>query len=113
MSNSKYTPDTPKVQMPKRMTAKEVAQLDAGEFYPSYFYNSVMEIARSNVALKDFEDGIIKPDEVKFMGRFIPFKKRTVGCKVRMLIRGRELKRVYSDGRQVNRFALDLERLAS
>jgi hypothetical protein len=32
MSNIKYTPETRKAQMPKRMTAKEGAQLAAAEF---------------------------------------------------------------------------------
>lgn len=98
--------------MPKRMTSQQINQLDDTEYYPAYFYNAVVQLGRPNAALLDFDRGIIDPDEVIFLGIYRPFEKRPFGTKARMRIRGRELKRIFTEGRQPTRFTGKLERIA-
>ena len=112
MKKNNLTPETKKKDMPKRLTAQQVQQLDGNDFYPAYFYNAALEIARHNIALLDYDKGIIDPDEVRFLGAQVWGEKRVIGNKARLRIRGREIQRIFKEGRQPRRFTGKLERLA-
>lgn len=95
----KYITSSKRHELPEEFSEQEANALESKTYYPSHFYNAVVGIKRTDVALKDFERGIINPDEVRFRGIYRPFQKRLKGQKARMMIRGRELKRIYKEGR--------------
>lgn len=112
MSNQELSPATRKRDMPEYLTGDQVANLQDDAFYPSFFYNVMFDLKQSNAVLKDYERGIIDPRQVITLGPYKPMMKRKVGQKVRLRISGRELKRLWQDGRQVGFYKKVLERLA-
>lgn len=112
MSNTAINPATKRKDLPALLSTKQVRELADGEYYPAFFYNAMLGLKRPNAALLDYEKGIIDPDEVRFRGAFRAFRKRHKGEKPMIMIAGRELKRIWKDGRQIGAFSKCLERMA-
>lgn len=92
-------------ELPEQLSEKQVRQLAADVFYPSGVYLSAFGLKAGTTAIKDYENGIINPLEVRFKGLYRPFRPRTHGQRVGLMIRGREIRRVYKEGRQPGRYS--------
>lgn len=104
MSETKITPETPRGELPREFTPKQLRQLKPDVFYPSYFYLAAFGLKTARIAIEDYEAGVIDPEEVSFNGRFALYRRRTRGQKALMTIRGREILRCKREGRQPGRY---------
>ena len=109
----KLTPSTKRSDLPEEFSEKQIQTLEINTYYPAHFYNATTGIKRPDIAISDFEKGVINPDDVRFRGFYRPFRKRRVGEKTLIMIKGRELKRIYKEGRTLGLHAKSIRERTS
>lgn len=114
----KITPKTKRRELPDQLPDSAVKTLDDSTHYHAAVYAATFGVGSPSVALRDFERGIIDPAECRFLGIYRPFAQRRIGEKARIMISGREIQRIYREGRipgyhakkLSQRIAADIER---
>lgn len=88
---------TPQRELPARMTATQVANLDDETEYPTYFYHRVLGLKTQRIWLNDYRNGVIDPRKIRFTRAGNPFHTQGRGQQYNAFIKGEELKRIFGD----------------
>ncbi|GHC12592.1 hypothetical protein [Cerasicoccus arenae] len=99
--------DTVKRKSIAPLTPDEVERLKNSNFYDASIYAGAMGMKTLAPVVRDFDEGIIDPDDARLLGRGALIRGR--GRKLSLQIRGREIKRIALRGGRIPKNHLTLQ----
>ena len=99
-----YPTDLKKGDLPKKMQPEDIRRLRPDVYYPCQFYASMCGVSINTVLRRDYENGAIDPKEVRTSG---PHRPGSTGRKSPLVVTGREIRRIFEQGRIYDRFSME------